>query len=38
MSAQHMPGRLRLLATVILLTLALLVAVPIAVFAKSANG
>src|SRR5213079_504354 len=38
MHAQHMPGRLRLLATVILLTLALLVAVPIAVFAKSANG
>ncbi len=38
MHAQHMPGRLRLLATVILLTLALLVAVPIAVFAKSATG
>src|SRR3989440_12404836 len=38
MHAQHMPGRLRLLATVILLTLALLVAVPIAVFAQSADG
>jgi len=38
MHAQHMLGRLRMLATVILLTLALLVAVPIAVFAKSANG
>ena len=38
MHARHIPGRLRLLATVILLALALLVAVPIAVLAKSDTG
>lgn len=38
MHVRYIPGRLRLLAAVILLTLALLVAVPIAVFAKADTG
>lgn len=38
MHVRYIPGRLRLLAAVILLALALLVAVPIAVFAKADTG